>query len=74
MELTQEDPGYNSQVRMAECLIKDKVDISDISIIYVKDDTDKSKVEEILRQNNIRHIKVYIGDTFFGSPSNMVVF
>ena len=74
MELTQEDPGYNSQVRMAECLIKDKVDISDISIIYVKDDTDKSNVEEILHQNNIRHIKVYIGDTFFGSPSNMVVF
>lgn len=66
MELKQGNTGYNSQVRMAECLIKDEVNIRDISIIYVKDETDKDCVEDILRQNSIHHIKVYIGDTFFG--------
>ncbi len=74
MELTQGNIGYNSQVRMAECLIKDKVDISDISIIYAKDETDKCNVERILQQNDVYHIKVYIGNTFFGSPSNLITF
>lgn len=36
MELKQGNTGYNSQVRMAECLIKDKVNIRDISIIMLK--------------------------------------
>ena len=67
MELTQGVLGYNSQIRMAECLIKDKVDISKISIIYVKDQLDKKFVDDILNKKNVNNINVYIGDTFFGS-------
>lgn len=74
MELTKGEIGYNSQVRMAECLIKDKVDINNISIIYVKDQVDQITVEEMLREKNIKHINVYIGNTFFGTQSNMVKF
>ncbi len=66
MELTQKNIGYNSQVRMAECLIKDKVEISDISFIYAKDEIDKCNIENVLYQNDIHHITVYIGKTFFG--------
>lgn len=66
MELTQGVLGYNSQIRMAECLIKDKVDISKISIIYVKNQLDKKYVEDLLKEMNINHINVYVGNTFFG--------
>ena len=51
---------------MAECLIKDKVDISKISIIYVKNQLDKKYVEDLLKEMNINHINVYVGNTFFG--------
>ncbi len=67
MEITQGNDGYNSQIRMAECLIKDKVDFSNIAIIYVKNETDKKIVEEILHRKSVNHIKIYIGNTFFGS-------
>lgn len=67
MELTQGDAGYNSQIRMAECLIRDRVDIEDIGIIFVKNQTDKEVVGKILRKKNISHIQIYIGNTFFGS-------
>lgn len=74
MELTQGEVGYNSQIRMAECLIRDKVDIRNICIIYVKSLADKEVVERMLREKNIRHIKVYIGETFFGTQQRMIMF
>ena len=68
MDLTHVDFGYNSQIRMAECLIKDKVDIRDICAIYVKNSQEQDYVYQLLTEYNIRHIKVYIGETFFGAP------
>lgn len=72
MELTQEDPRYNSQIRMAECLIRDKVDIKDICIVYVKNQIDKRSVEKMLCEKNVNHIKVHIGETFFGLSTNVI--
>lgn len=66
MELTQQDEGYDSQVRMAECLIRDEVAIRDIAIIYVRNTIEEEIVKSLLAKKHIVHIKVYVGDKFFG--------
>ncbi len=65
MERTSEMSGYNAQVRMAECLFASPLKVSNVSIIYVKDISDKEYVERILDNNRIRTIKVYVQSTFF---------
>lgn len=65
MEKKKSDAGYNPQVRMAECLFKSPLKAEVFSIIYVKNNDDKQKVEKILGENNINDIIVNIQENFF---------
>lgn len=65
MEKNQNEVGYNSNVRMAECLLKDEVKIQLISMIFANNISDKTKVQEILDEYKIHNIKVIINTTFF---------
>lgn len=65
MDKNQNDVGYNSNVRMAECLLKDEVKIQLISMIFANNENDKNKVHDILDKYKIHNIKVIINSTFF---------
>ena len=56
MELTQGVLGYNSQIRMAECLIKDKVDISKMKTLTKVDIAGISNEDKDNIKNNINYM------------------
>lgn len=66
MELTREQDGYDSIVRMAECLSNhcDLV-ISDINIIFVPNAEIEQSVHDILACHNITSVDVKINENLF---------
>ena len=59
MELTREQDGYDSKVRMAECLSNHcDLDISDINIIFVPNVEIEQSVHDILACRNITTVDV----------------
>lgn len=66
MELTREQDGYDSIVRMAECLSNHcDLDISDINIIFVPNAEIKQSVHDILACHNITSVDVKINEILF---------
>lgn len=70
MEITSENPRYNPQIRMAECLIENRVPISEIAYIYVKNAEAYNYVIGVLNFNNIKGINVIERDYYFNLPSS----
>ena len=69
MEITSGNPGYNTQVRMAECLIENCVSINEMACIYVKNTEDYNHVYNMLNTYNIKGINVYERNYYFNLPS-----
>lgn len=66
MELTREQDGYDSKVRMAECLSNHcDLDISDINIIFVPNAEIEQSVHDILACHNITSVDVIRNDKLF---------
>lgn len=66
MELTREQDGYDSRVRMAECLSNHcDLDISDINIIFVPNAEIEQSVHDILAYHNITSVDVKRNENLF---------
>lgn len=66
MELTRGQDGYDSIVRMAECLSNHcDLDISDINIIFVPNAEIEQSVHDILACHNITSVDVKINKNLF---------
>lgn len=70
LEITSGNPGYNPQIRMAECLIENCVPINEITYIYIKTTEAYNYVIKILNFYNIQGINVIKRDYYFSLPSN----
>lgn len=66
MELTREQDGYDSSVRMAECLSNHcDLEISDINIIFVPNVEIEQSVHDILACHNITSVDVKRNEKLF---------